>query len=70
MAETYRHIFFDKGVIRNLNGTEIVKYTGNLYTGARKMRDFLKLYDGGKDLYIVCESCAAKKYREFVKVKE
>lgn len=69
MTETYRNIFFDGGVIRNLNGSVIVKYTGNLYTGARKMKDFVRLYDADKDLYIVCQTCATKKYREFVKVR-
>lgn len=63
----YRDIYFDKGIVTNMNGSEIVKYTGHVYTNARTMPSFLSKFDRSKDLYVICSSCARKKYKAFVK---
>lgn len=64
----YRNIFFHTSIIQKGHGTVDVNYYGKLYANATHLKDFKKLYDDTKDLYIVCGSCASKKYRNFIKV--
>lgn len=63
----YRDIYFDKGIVTNMNGQDIVYYTGHIYSNARTMSGFLGKFDRSKDLYVICSSCAKRKYKAFVK---
>lgn len=49
------------------NGNIDVYYYGRMFANAKQMKDFEKQYNSELDLCIVCDSCAAKKYRNFIK---
>jgi len=65
----YRNIYFEGSAITKFNGSIDVYYRGSIFNNARHIKDFDKIYDSGKDLYIICGSCAAKKYRRLIKIK-
>ena len=51
----------------NLNG-DIVYYYGTLYTNAKNLKN--NNYNSELDLMIVCNTCASKKYSNFIKVNK
>lgn len=61
----YRNIIIT-GSHPTFRGKEDVYYCGNLITNAQFIKN-LKI-DQDQDLVIVCGTCAAKKYRNFIKV--
>ena len=64
---TYRNIYFHTTSPMSATGTEIVKYTGNIFTNACNIKNIGILFDKNKDLYITCNECASKKYKAFIK---
>lgn len=67
--KVYRHIFFKKNIIQRGNGTEDVRYYGQLYANCETMKNFRNLYDQLLDLYVACNDCARAKYGSFTKVQ-
>ena len=65
---TYRHIFFKDGILTHGNGTITVRFYGQLYPYAMKMKNFRELYDQKLDLFISCNDCASSKYKDFVRI--
>lgn len=60
----YRNIYFKNGIEPRGRGTEIIYYTGHLYSGIKQRpNDYLP----GKDLYLECSICAKKKYKQILK---
>ncbi len=66
----FRNIYFAKNILLNGNGDIEVLYYGNVYSNAKQIKDFDKLYDRNQDLIISCNDCASKKYKSFKKVKK
>lgn len=66
--KVYRNVFFTKEILQNGHGDVDIQYYGQLYSNAKTLKDLNKLYDRSLDLVISCSSCAAKKYRRFIKV--
>ena len=65
-----KNIYFEKNILLNGNGDIEVLYYGNVYSNAKQIKDFDKLYDRNQDLIISCNDCASKKYKSFKKVKK
>lgn len=63
----YRNIFFHT-TIPHCTGHILVKYSGIMYTNAKQIKNLNDIYNPTQDLYVTCGSCAAKKYKQFLKV--
>lgn len=70
MNKIYRNIYFQGNSISSGKGDIVVYYTGLIFNNARFIKDFKLKYDPTKDLYIICNSCASKKYGKFIKIKK
>lgn len=66
----FRNIYFLKNIIQQGKGDIIIEYYGNIYSNAKQIKDFDRLYDKNQDLIISCNDCALKKYKTFKKVKK
>lgn len=51
----------------NGSGNIDVYYTGHMYPNCDKMKNFGSMFDRNKDLLIMCDDCASRKYRKFIK---
>lgn len=66
----YRNIYFLKNIITQGKGDVNIQYYGNIYSNAKQIKDFEKIYDKKQDLIISCNDCALKKYGIFKKIKK
>lgn len=66
----YRNIYFLKNMFTKGSGSKDISYYGTLYSNAKSIKDFNKLYDKTQDLIISCTDCAKNKYGKFIKVKK
>lgn len=68
--KTYRNIYFYGSSMKEGSGYIDVYYTGSIFNNAKYITNFEQKYDDTKDLYIICNDCASKKYRKFIKVNK
>lgn len=66
----YRNIFFKKNILQNCSGKTDVYYTGSMYPNCDSMKNFGIKFDRNKDLLILCNDCASRKYRKFIKIED
>ena len=66
----YRNIYFLKNIITQGKGDVNIQYYGNIYSNAKQIKDFEKLYDKKQDLIISCNEKKIKKYGIFKKIKK
>lgn len=65
--KVYRNIYFLNNMFKLGNGTIDIHYSGNIYSNAKLIKTFNKVFDPKQDLLISCADCASKKYRKFIK---
>ena len=68
--KVFRNIYFLKNILTQGLGDTDVLYYGTMYSNAKDIKDFNKLYDKNQDLIVSCNKCASKKYRYFIQVKK
>lgn len=68
--KVYRNIYFLRNIFKNGKGNIDIKYYGNIYSNAKKIKTFNQDFDKNKDLLIQCTDCMQRKYRSFIKVKQ
>lgn len=66
----FRNIYFLKNIFPQGKGDNDILYYGTMYSNAKQIKDFDKLFDKQQDLLISCNDCAIKKYGIFKKVKK
>ena len=64
----FRNIYFLENIISQGYGDNPVYYYGTMYSNAKSIKDFEKIFDVHQDLIISCNKCALKKYGIFKKV--
>lgn len=65
----FRNIYFLKNMFSQGKGDNDILYYGTMYSNAKQIKDFDKLFDRNQDLLISCSDCAFKKYGQFKRVK-
>ena len=68
--KTYRNIYFYTKKPNQTSGNIDVYYYGHIFQNAKYIKNFKQNFDATLDLKIECDSCASKKYRNFIKVKK
>lgn len=63
----YRNIFVQDNSLPN-KGLNTAYYSGQLYFNAAIIKNINELYNKDLDLYITCNECASKKYKQFTKI--
>ena len=63
----YRNIFVQDNSLPN-EGLNTAYYSGQLYFNAENIKNINELYNKDLDLYITCNECARKKYKQFTKI--
>ena len=66
----YRNVYFLKNIIEKGKGNMNILYYGQLYSNARNIKDFNKIYDKNQDLVVSCTSCFLNKLGVVKKVKK
>lgn len=66
----YRNIYFLKNIFKQGKGLTDIYYYGNIYSNAKRIKDFDKTFDKSQDLLIQCTDCMKKKYKNFIKTKK
>ena len=68
MGKIYRNIYFYGSSMKSGRGNIDIQYYGHIFNNAKFIKDFDKRFDQNLDLQIICGTCAANKYRNFIKV--
>ena len=68
--KVFRNIYFySQTMFKKGSGSIDIQYTGQIFNNAKNIKNFDTEYDKDQDLLIICDSCAAKKYRNITKQK-
>lgn len=65
----YRNVYFLKNIFKEGDGNKDIQYYGNIYSNAKQIKDFNKLFDRNQDIIINCSDCFKHKYGKLIKVK-
>lgn len=66
--KAYRNVYFSGKKFNSGTGKETIYYYGEIFQNATLIKDFFAVYDSTKDILINCNTCAMKKYKNFVHI--
>lgn len=65
----YRNVYFyGNNKFSDGYGHIHVYYSGQVFTNAKNIKNFDKIFDTNQDLLIVCETCAKSRYGKIYKI--